>query len=136
MNLSHVWFLYISPLSLYLTPTYYVSLCEGEDGESRSVPSRSEDAQRRTGSFWVPALKLIATRFRCAMNRSRLDRVCWIIFCVRPPLIEKGIIKEIIAEEKKKKVHRRLAELKLAPRQQWTIIYKLIVDIIRFVALC
>ena len=56
------------------------------------------------------------------MNRSRLNRVCWIIFYVRPPLIEKLIIKKIIAEEKKKKkkVQRRLAELKLASRQQWT----------------
>ena len=63
--------------------------------------------------------KRIATRFRCAMNRSRLERVCWVIFCVRTPLIEKGIIKKIIAE-RKKKVQRRLAELKLAPRQQWT----------------
>ena len=62
MNLSRVWFLYISPFSLYLTSTHtlllqYVSLCEGEDGESRTVPSRSEDAWRRTGSFWAPALK-------------------------------------------------------------------------------
>ena len=62
MNLSRVWFLYISPFSLYLTPTHtlllqYVSLCEGEDGESRSVPSRSEDARRRTGRFRAVALK-------------------------------------------------------------------------------
>ena len=62
MNLSRVWFLYISPFSLYLTPTHslllqYVSLCEGEDVESRSVLSRSEDARRRIGSFGVPALK-------------------------------------------------------------------------------
>ena len=35
----------------------YVSLCEGEDGENRSVRSRSEDARRRTGSFGAPALK-------------------------------------------------------------------------------
>ena len=56
MNLSRVWFLYVSPFSLYLTPPHplllqYVSLCEGEEGESRSVPSRSEDARKRTGSF-------------------------------------------------------------------------------------
>ena len=75
MNLSRAWFLYISPFSFYLTPTHTlllqnVSLCEGEDRESRSVPSRSEDARRRTGSFWAPALKRIATRFRCAMNWS------------------------------------------------------------------
>ena len=62
MNLSRVWFLYISPFSLYLTPTHtlllqYAALCEGEDGESWSVPSRSEDARRRTGSLWAPALK-------------------------------------------------------------------------------
>ena len=62
MNLSCVWFLYISPFSLYLTPPHtlllqYVLLCEGKDGESRSVPSRSEDARRRTGSFGAPALK-------------------------------------------------------------------------------
>ena len=68
MNLSRVWFLYISRFSLYLTPTHtlllqYVSLCEGEDGESRSVPSRSEDARRRTGSFGVPALKTNCDKF-------------------------------------------------------------------------
>ena len=62
LNLSRVWFLYISPFSLYLTPTHtlllqYVSLCEGEGWESQSVLSRSEDARRRTGSFWAPALK-------------------------------------------------------------------------------
>ena len=62
MTLSRVWFLYISPFPLYHIPPHtllfqYVSLCEGEDGESRSVPSRSEDARRRTGSSWAPALK-------------------------------------------------------------------------------
>ena len=62
MNLSHVWFLYISPFSLYLTPTHTlllqnVSLCKEKDEESRSIPSGSEGACRRTGSFWAPALK-------------------------------------------------------------------------------
>ena len=62
MNLSRAWFLYISPFSLYLTPPHtlllqYVSLCEGEDGKSRSVLSRNKDARRRTGSSWAPALK-------------------------------------------------------------------------------
>ena len=64
--------------------------------------------------------EVIGSYFSQEMNRSRLDQVCWIIFCVRPPLIEKGIIKKIIAEGKKKKIQRRLAELKLAPKQQWT----------------
>ena len=61
-SLSCLVSLYFSFLPLSHTPTHTlllqnVSLCEGEDGESRSVPSRSEDAQRRTGSFWMPALK-------------------------------------------------------------------------------
>ena len=108
MNLSRVWFLYISPFSLYLTPTHtlllqYVSPCEGEDGESRSVPSGGEDARRRTGSFGAPALRTNCEKVSVRNESVEIGPGMLDYLLRSAPLIEKGIIKKIINEEKKKK---------------------------------
>ena len=108
MNISRVWFLYISPFSLYLIPTHtlllpYVSLCEGEDGESRSVPSRCEDARRRTGSFWAPAFKTNCDKVSVCNESVEIGPGMLDYLLRLAPLIEKGIIKKIIAEKKTKK---------------------------------
>ena len=77
LNLSCLIFSISHPHTLF-------SLWEGEDGESRSVPSRPE-GEPEVGR----ELKNKLQQGLCAINRSRLDRVGWTIFCVRLPLIEK-----------------------------------------------
>ena len=104
MNLSRVWFLYISPFSLYLTPTHtlllqYISLCEGEDGEKRSVPSGSEDARRRTGSFGAPALKTNCDKVSVCNESVEIGPGMLDYLLRSAPFIEKGIIKKIITED-------------------------------------
>ena len=125
MNLSCVWFLYISPFSLYLKPTHTllqnVSLCEGEDGESWSVLSRSEDARRRTGSFWAPVLKTNCDKVSVCNESVEIGPGMLDYLLRSAPTYRERNYKgnhRRGKKEKKKKVQRRLAELKLAPRQQ------------------
>ena len=65
LNLSSLIFFSISD------PRILFSLGEGEDGESRSVPKRSEDGENR--KLGTSLKKQIATRFGVAINQSRLD---------------------------------------------------------------